>query len=237
MEITSLKNNKVKNWVRLHQKKYRDATGQFIIEGNHLVESALKLGLVDELICLEDKYHHPNTFIVTKDILKKLSLQVSSTDVMAICHFNYANEIKGNALIIDDLQDPGNLGTIIRSAVAFDFKTIILSPNTVDILNDKTIRASEGMLFNVNFVKKDLLSTIKELKDLGYVIYGTDVKGGSKITNKDKCAIIIGNEGAGMHDELKSMCDELIHISMSDRCESLNAGVAASILMYEVFHG
>ena len=217
-------------------KKYRDAEGKFIIEGDHLVNIALEKGLVDELILLEDNYNFDNKYIVSQEVMNKITSQITASKVMAVCHYNYVNDFKGNCLIIDGLQDPGNLGTIIRSAAAFNFETIILGDNTVDLYNDKVIRASEGMLFNVNFIKKNVVNAITELKSLNYKILGTDVKKGVSITKKDHIAIIIGNEGAGLSSDIKKMCDELVHIPMKDDCESLNAGVAASILMYEVYH-
>lgn len=236
MNITSKDNEKVKYWSKLHMKKFRDKEHKFIIEGDHLVNIALEKKLVDEIICLNDEYDFDNKYIVTKKIMDKISSQVSASKVMAVCHYDYTEEIKGNVLLIDRLQDPGNLGTIIRSAAAFKFETIILSPDTVDLFNDKTIRASEGMIFNLNYQKQDLKSAIKKLKELNYNIYGTDVKGGTKIDKSGKIAIIIGNEGSGMQEELKTLCDGLVHIPMESACESLNAGVAASILMYEAYN-
>lgn len=236
MIITSKDNEKVKYWSKLRMKKVRDKEHKFIIEGDHLVNIALEKKLVDEIICLNDEYDFGNKYIVTKKIMDKISSQVSASKVMAVCHYDYTEEIKGNVLLIDRLQDPGNLGTIIRSAAAFKFETIILSPDTVDLFNDKTIRASEGMIFNVNYQRRDLKLAIENLKHLDYKIYGTDVKGGKTIDKKSKIAIIIGNEGAGMQDELKDLCDSLVHIPMESCCESLNAGVAASILMYEAYN-
>lgn len=236
MNITSIANDKVKYWSKLHMKKFRDEEHKFIVEGDHLVNIALQKNLVDELICLKDEYDFENKYIVTERIMEKISSQVSASKVMAVCHYDYTDKIEGNVLLIDRIQDPGNLGTIIRSASAFNFKTLILSPNTVDVFKDKTIRASEGMIFNLNYQKKDLKIAIKELKQLGYRVYGTDVVGGNKISEKENVAIIIGNEGQGMDPDLKKLCDELIHIPMNKECESLNAGVAASILMYEVYH-
>ena len=144
-------------------------------------------------------------------------------------------EIQGNVCLLDNIQDPGNLGTIIRSAVAFDIKTIILSNDSVDLYNDKVIRASEGMLFHINIIRMDLKDAIKELKEKNYTIYGTDVIKGTtlkEIAFDDKTAITIGNEGQGMKEELKKLSDKMIHIPIN--CESLNAGVAASIIFYEV---
>ena len=234
MIISSIQNAKVKYWNKLHLKKFRDIENKFLVEGDHLVNIALENNAVEELLCLNDQYSFSNKYIVSEQIMRKLSNQDSSTSLMAVCRFQYQEEPEGNVLLIDRLQDPGNLGTIIRSAVAFNFKTIVLSPGTVDLLNEKTVRASEGGIFNLCFMKSDLNTMINKLKEKSYYIVGTDVHGGQKISKKDHIAIIIGNEGSGMNESLKSACDELVHIKMNQKCESLNAGVAASILMYEV---
>ena len=146
---------------------------------------------------------------------------------------NYGNRL----LILDNIQDPGNLGTIIRSAVAFNLDTLILSNDCVDLYNDKTIRSSEGMLFKLNILRKDLNTFLTELKNNNYTIYGTDVINGSivgEIKFPKKYAIIIGNEGKGLKSTLKNLVDQNIYIPMSPNAESLNAGIAASIIMYEM---
>ena len=236
MNITSVNNERVKYWSKLKIKKFRDEEKKFLIEGDHLVNIALEKGLVLELITTNNDYDFDNQFIVSEEVMKKISNQVSISNVAAVCKYDYKKEYVGNIIMVDRLQDPGNLGTIIRSAIAFDFKTIILGSGTVDLYNEKTIRASEGMLFNINVVKEDLFTSIPKLKKEGYSIVGTDVNSGTNLT-KGKIAIIIGNEGQGMDEKLKPLCDSLVHIPMNKDCESLNAGVAASILMYEVYHG
>ena len=137
---------------------------------------------------------------------------------------------------MDAIQDPGNLGTMIRSAVAFGFTDIILSLDTVDLYNEKTIRASEGMLFHINFVKIDLNDFLEQIKK-DYQILATDVKSGKKISQivkKENVALLIGNEGQGLKEELKKQATDFVKIPMQENCESLNAGVAAGILMYEM---
>ena len=148
----------------------------------------------------------------------------------------FGNVHIGNRLIIlDNIQDPGNLGAIIRSSVAFNFDTVVLSKNTVDLYNSKVIRSTKGMLFNINIIVRELESFIKKIDD--YVIYGTDVVNGNNIRNEDiqsKVGLVFGNEGRGISDCVKKLCDKFVYIDMNQNCESLNAGVAGSILMYEV---
>lgn len=238
MKITSLNNPKVVFWAKLKMKKYRDIEHLFIVESEHLVTEALKKGIVKEIITTEEKEYEVPTYNVSAEIMKRISTLITPNKVMAVCEYLMPDDIKGNILLLDHIQDPGNLGTIIRSAVAFNFSTIIVSEDTVDFYNDKVIRSSEGMIFNINLVKDDLLSIIPVLKEKGYKIYGTDVKKGKNIKSIDnnKWAIIIGSEGKGMSIEVKELCDDFIYINMSKTCESLNAAVASSIIMYEVFN-
>jgi len=237
MNITSLTNEKVKYWFKLKQKKYRDSEGLFIIEGEHLVTEAIKKDRVKELLIAKDyNFSFPGqTYSVTNEILKKLTSEVTTPKVIAIVNKLAEKEYGKKLLLIDSLGDPGNLGTIIRSAVAFNFD-IVLGNDTVDLYNEKTIRATEGMLFHVNILKRDLKEFILELKKENYKIYGTDVNSNKSLymSNFDgNIAILIGNEGVGINKELLSLCDETISIPINESCESLNAAIAASIIMYE----
>ncbi|MBE6141082.1 MAG: RNA methyltransferase [Firmicutes bacterium] len=233
MVIESLQNKNVKYWVSLHKKKNRDLEQKFLIEGDHLIQEAKKYGIVLETISLNDEFAD---YLVNEKIMKKISQQKSIPNNIAVCSYLKEREIKGKVLLLDDLQDPGNLGTIIRSAVAFNFETIILSKESCDKYNEKVIRATEGYLFKINIIRKNLLEVIDILKKDNYQIIGTDVIKGKDIKKLSfkKIALIIGNEGRGMNQNIKSKCDDFVKIAMNNDCESLNAGVAASILMYEV---
>ena len=140
-------------------------------------------------------------------------------------------------MILDNIQDPGNLGTIIRSAVAFNIDTIVLSNDTVDLYNPKVVRSNQGMMFHVNIIKRNIISFIHELKNEGYKIVGTKVTNGHDVRDAkiySHFALIIGNEGKGISYDVDNLCDEYLYIKMDNNCESLNASVAASILMYEI---
>lgn len=230
--ITSINNEKIKEYAKLNDKKYRDLSSLFIAPGEHLVEEAIEANLVKEIFILdgEEKFEG---IVVSENVMKKLSGLTSAPRVLAVVHKKENRIDDGNALILDGISDPGNMGTIIRSAVAFGYKNIIISENSCDVYNLKCIRASEGMIFKVNIYIGDIISKINELKDKNYVIYGTDVVKGSKPAREEKKhAIIIGSEAKGMRDEVKKGCTKFLHIPMSDECESLNAGVSASLLMY-----
>ena len=235
MKITSIHNDNVKYWVSLKNKKIRDKERKFIVEGDHLIEEARKNNLIEYIISCVDENAD---FYVTKEIMEKISDQKSISYNAAVVKFIPEDSVNGNVIILDNLQDPGNLGTIIRSGVAFNIDTIVLSDDSVDLYNPKVVRSTEGMIFNLNIIRRNLEGIIPVLKNLGYKIVGTDVNEGIDVRNisKENVAIIIGNEGNGMSENVKEMCDEFINIKINKSCESLNAGVAASIIMYEVSH-
>lgn len=238
MEITSLNNEKVKNWKKLKQKKYRDLTNTFLVEGDHLVNEAIKNKRVIEIITTKMDEYEADTYHVDEKIMKELSSQVTSTDIIAVVKKNEERGVLGNIIILDNIQDPGNMGTIIRSAVAFGFDSVVISDTAVDAYNEKVVRSSEGMLFNINIIRTDIKEFIKHLSD-EYKVVSTDVVNGKNIKEIDyqKIAIIIGNEGSGVSREVNELCDDFVNIKMNNNCESLNAGVSASILMYEVYNG
>ncbi len=239
MNLTSINNEKVKTWEKLKQKKYRDLYKMFLIEDEHLINEALKNHTLKEIITINEQNTFPvPTYYVNDKIMKKLSEQKSGAKIIGVSSLLEEKEIKGNIIVLDNIQDPGNLGTIIRSAVAFNFDSIILSDDCVDLYNPKVVRASEGMLFNINIIRCNLVKFLKNLEQ-DYTIMGTDVCRGEDIKQIEykKCAIVIGNEGKGIRPEVKDLCHRFVYIKMNDNCESLNAGVSASILMYEVSHG
>ncbi len=242
MLITSLDNEKVKNYVRLRHRKYREKTNQFLVEGRHLVLEAYKRGVIDELI-LEQNELFPlpvPTVYVTAEVIRKISTLDTPVHIMALCHKMEMNPYLGERiLLLDEIQDPGNLGTIIRSAKAFDIDTIILGKNTVDLYNPKVVRATQGMMFHINILSRDLKEVILELKKQGIPIYGTKVECGEDVRHfqkkdRQKFGLVMGNEGNGINPEIMSLCDGNLYIEMNPMVESLNVGVAASIILYEL---
>ena len=239
MLYTSTDNKKIKNIKKLNSKKYRDELGLFLVEGEHLVLEAYKNNLLQELIVEEntDFKLDVETSYVTLDILKYISELDNPSKIIGICKKKEEKEIGNKILVLDEIQDPGNLGTIIRSSVAFNIDTIVLSKNCVDLYNTKVLRATQGMIFNINIIERSLIDFITELKNNNYRIYGTKVNGGKSLKNVEKVekfAIIMGNEGNGVKDNILDMCDEYIYIDMNKDCESLNVGVATSIILYEL---
>lgn len=238
MLIESVDNKKIKELRKLKTKKYRDEEKRFLVEGIHLVKEAYDSGNLEEVLLLEGDdidFNAPVTY-VSEAVMKSLSDLETPYNIIGICNYPKDKKIGNKILMLDEIQDPGNLGTIIRSSVAFDIDTIILSKNTVDVYNSKVLRGCQGMNFHINIIRDDLVDKVNKLKKEGYKIYTTDVNDGKElksIKSPDKYVIIMGNEGKGVSFELSELSDERIYINMNDNCESLNVAVATSIILYE----
>ena len=238
MVITSVNNSKIKEIKKLKNPKYSKEQKLFLIEGEHLVNEAFKLNLLKLTISLDNVSYNVPNLIVNKSVLESISSINSTPNIIGVCKYIEENKTLGDRiLILDNIQDPGNLGTIIRSSVAFNFTSVVLSLDTVSKYNNKVIRSTQGMLFNTNVVSCDIKSLIKKLKDENYVIYATDVVDGINIKDikkPSKFAIVMGNEGSGVSSDIKDLADYNLYIKMNKDCESLNVAVASSILMYEM---
>lgn len=241
MIITSLDNDNVKKWKKLCKKKYRDEFGIYLVEGEHLVEEAYKSGVLDKVIVLDgEDYSYDNIIYVSYEVMKAISSLDTPNRIMGVCKKKESSELLGKRyLLLDGVQDPGNLGTIVRSAVAFNIDTIVLSDDTVDLYNPKVLRSTQGMIFHTNIIERDLVSVIGELHNMGITVYGTDVNNGidaRELSSLDKTsfALVMGNEGNGVRREVKELCDKNLYINMNENVESLNVGVATSILLYEL---
>ena len=233
--INSLNNFRVLQWSKLKNKMYRDKQNLFIVEGYHLVQEAYKANCLRELITTEkNSSFDVETYQVTHDVMAKLSSLATPTKIIGICSRKDETSYGGSILLVDQIHHPGNLGTIIRSAVAFNVDTVVLN-NSVDVYNQKVIQASQGMIFHINIIKSPIKGFIADLKKQGFQIIGTDVKDGVDlhcVKADKKRAVLVGNEGDGVGSELLGMCDIKVNIKMNEKCESLNVGVAASIILY-----
>ena len=242
MVISSLENQRVKNWVRLQQKKYRDLTSSYLVEGYHLLEEAIKANVILEIILLEgeEEISGFSCTYVTGDVMKKITSLESTVKVVAVCKKQEFSSIFGNKLLLlDEIQDPGNLGTIIRSSVAFGVDMILLSENTVDLYNPKVLRSTQGMHFHIPILSVNSFDALTFLKENEYTILGTNVVNGVDARKIDqsslnKFCLVMGNEGNGIRPSISDLCDKNLYIPISDKVESLNVGVACSILLYEL---
>ena len=234
--IESLNNSKVKYAVKLKQKKYRTLNQEFLVEGLHLIEEAIKTASAITIFTTENTaFENVETIVVSDDVMLKLSSLNEAKGYVAICTRKANKNLSDKILLLDQVQDPGNMGTLIRTAAAFGFNTVI-SDNSVDYYNDKVIRSSQGAIFYLDLLEGDISKFIKANPDYSY--YSTDVKTGTDIRNikisVSKIGLILGNEGSGVRPEIKQLSDFNLKIPM-ESTESLNVGIAGGILMYELF--
>lgn len=235
--ITSLQNETIKEIMKLKQKKYRDEKDLFLVEGYHLVEEARKVNCIQMLITtLEEKFVE-KTLYVSDKVMEKLAFTKSPQPIMAICYKNKNQELLKTGkryLLLDGLQDPGNVGTIMRTALAFGYDQIIMSKDCVDLYNDKVIRSTQGALFQMNTCIMDLKEAITFLKQQGVKVYGTCLQNAQSIDQHQRynqMAFVMGNEGQGVHQEILDLCDERLYIPIQS-IESLNVAIAAAITMH-----
>jgi RNA methyltransferase, TrmH family len=239
MKITSVQNALVKQFVKLmNLKKERDLTSQFIVEGEHLVFEALRANLAIEVLVLEGSNYplEVEPIIVTKEVMNKICDTINPQGIIARCQ-QKKDEIDSfnRVLLLDDVRDPGNLGTILRSADAFGFDGIIVSPNTVDLYNPKVIRATQGAILRTKVVREDLISAINTLQEKGVHVYAADLDGKelSSINPIEQMAFVMGNEAKGVSQAVLEQVDDKLTIEMTGSSESLNVSIAASIIMYQ----
>ena len=245
MERIESANNKIIKLVSsLKIRKYRKEEGLFVAEGERLVVDGMKY-LHPEFIIVSESYKEKNfpvkTYEISDNLFKKISETVTPQGIIGVFKTQIKNEedipLK-NTLILNRLQDPGNLGTILRTAKACGFQNIIVDNECVDIYNPKTVRSSMSACFSLDiFSSQDIKATAERLKTKGFTLAGcvldSDAKNLYSQELKTPVAFIIGNEGSGISEELKGLCDIKIIIPMEEGIESLNASVAASVVMYE----
>ena len=235
MIITSSDNQKYKYINKLKQKKFRDKENSFIIESKKLVEEAISSADVDFIFLSEENKDYQcdlPKIVLTRELFDKVTGMVTSDGFGAVVKKSAYKEVSARrVLLLDQINDPGNMGTIIRSAEAFGFDDIILMPKTCDIYNEKTLRASMGSIFRLNIVKKNL-DQVKKLKE-NYKMVSADMSG-YDINECDidgNLMLAIGNEANGLSKEIRSLTDTFVKIPMKGQIESLNAAIAASIIM------
>lgn len=252
--ISSTVNPQVKQVSALGKKaKYRKETGLFVVEGPRmfaeLPKERIERVYVTERFQKEGRQNEklkkiPHVEVVTEEVLKAMSDTQTPQGVLALAkQYEYRLEdilkIPGKAhlMILETLQDPGNLGTILRAGEGAGITGIIMNQDTADIYNPKVIRSTMGSVFRVPFVYvDDLKDAIKTLKQSGIYLYGAHLKGAADYDQEDytkPMGFLIGNEARGLSDEISSMADACVKIPMAGAVESLNAAVASSVLMYE----
>lgn len=244
--IASVKNPQVKQWKKLLTKKEREKTGWFLIEGFHLVEEALNSDIhIVEIIVEENKQLPPNWNIadipmtfVTEEIMIAISDTETPQGIAAVCQQFTEKTIdweNANVLLIDAVQDPGNIGTMIRTADAAGIDAVILGEGCVDLYNPKVIRSTQGSIFHLPIFKGNLYEWIETLKEHHVHIYGTSLENGENyklVEPKHPFALLVGNEGSGVSKDLLQLTSKNLYIPIYGKAESLNVAIATGILLY-----
>ena len=248
--IESKDNTLFKYTKKLKERKHRTKENKYIIEGFRLVQEAFKAKCNIEYIIvneggkgkLEEYLSQYMDSIKIYEMRNELFSQLTSTEntqgIIGVANINNSiSDINGDFyLLCDKVQDPGNLGTIIRTAHAAGVNAIILTKGTVDIYNDKTIRSTMGSIFYIPIIYDNDLTLLKKLKDEGFSLVATSLEESKNFFDEDlvgKVILSVGNEGNGISEEIFELADKKVKIPMPGGAESLNVGVAASIILFE----
>lgn len=244
MIITSKDNEIIKNIKKLKEKKYR--LDSYIVEGIKMVKEAISENQEIALIAIREDFkidfdtQNIKTVTISNKIFNDISDVKTPQGILAVIKKNQNNQIETNQeyiLALDSLQDPGNMGTIIRTADSANINQIIINKTTVDPYSPKVIRSTMGAIYRTNIIEvEDLKATLKEMKSKGFQIITTDLKATQSIYDinyNNKTVVVIGNEANGVSQEILQTADKKVIIPMLGKTESLNASIAASIMIYE----
>lgn len=259
MQVISSKDNEIiKNIKKLKEKKYRDLENSYIVEGLKMIKEAIKENAnIKQIIICEECIHDGeldkdtlyeiakyNLIYVTKKVFDQITEVKTPQGIIAVIEkkekkasdiraIDYSQDI---IVALDDLQDPGNLGTILRTVDSANLNQIILSKNCADPYNPKVVRSTMGAIFRVNIIQVDnLKEELENLKNNNFDIMVTSLDTQKSIydVNYNKKVIVIGNEANGVSKEVQAIADEKVKIPMLGKTESLNASVATGIIIYE----
>ncbi|BBH24729.1 23S rRNA methyltransferase [Paenibacillus baekrokdamisoli] len=253
ISLTSLQNDQVKAMAALLEKKHRDRTGQFIIEGVHLVQEAIQAGADVRTIVYDGERGIPvelaqllqemdcELIEATKGIMAKCSGTDTPPPIFGIvAKMPYEEEAlyKENSLVVvlDGVRDPGNVGTIIRSADAVGADAVVLGSGSVDLYNPKTVRSTMGSLFHLPIIEGNLEELLPEAKKRGIRLVGTSLQASATCYGYDWSGptwLLLGNESNGLSTETLELVDENVIIPMQGKSESLNVAMAGTVLLYE----
>ncbi|ALS23776.1 TrmH family RNA methyltransferase [Paenibacillus naphthalenovorans] len=255
--ISSVQNPRIKQWTELQSRKGREKQGRFLIEGIHLVQEALRSDLIPEVVAYSDERAEACADLlqeaaergmelvqVTEAVLAKCTDTQTPQPVFAVvpklpwraADLISASEQDGLVVVIDGIQDPGNLGTIIRSADAVGASGVLLGKGTVDLYNPKTVRSTMGSLFHLPIVQGDLAQWLPEAASRGIQVAATRLEDAVSLYDYDfrrPTWFVIGNEGQGVSAEVQQLVQCHVRIPMQGRAESLNAAMAATVVLFE----
>lgn len=240
--ITSKTNKTVKLIKSLDNKKYRDKNNLFILEGKKFVDDALKGDFEIKYIVTREKYsgEYKNALVVSDDIFDYISTTKSPQGVLAVISIEYGDKDEiddsANILYLDNVQDSENVGGLIRTAVCADFDAVVISEGCASPFSAKSMRASAGSILSIKILKDENYDLLRELKDRGFDVTAATLEGSPNSEfNRQGNVLIVGNEGNGVSRECLRYATKEVKIPMSGKCESLNANVSGSILMYKIY--
>ncbi|MGX7173694.1 TrmH family RNA methyltransferase [Enterococcus ratti] len=248
-EIQSAKNPRIKELKKLHKKKHREEKGEYLLEGFHLLEEAVAFNAQVKEILLTQKgleewsawlelHQEIPCIMVTDEIMAAVSDLPAPQGIMAVMIYEKIKmpKISGGWLLLDNVQDPGNVGTMIRTADAFDLSGVILGNGCADIYSTKVLRSMQGSNYHLPIIQENLEQIVPLLKEHGLTIYGTELNEKAvalhEVNVPTDYAVIMGNEGQGVRSELLALTDKNVYIPIQGKAESLNVGVAAGIMLY-----
>lgn len=247
-EIQGSKNPLIKDLRKLQQKKYRERESRYLMEGFHLVEEAMQAAYPVELLLVTHKglaewgewlaEQAVTQYLVSDEVMKSLSDLPTPPGIMGVLKKtdDVPVDFNGRWLLLDRVQDPGNVGTMVRTADAAGFAGVVLGQGCADQYSTKVLRSMQGSQFHLPVIQRDLLEVIQECQSAGIPVYGTELNEEAKafheVAPREKVALIMGNEGQGVAKELLALTEQNLYIPIYGQAESLNVGVAAGILMY-----
>lgn len=237
--IRSKDNQRIKDIRKLHKRKYRLETGYFLIEGQHLLDEALRFNQnIIQIILVEDierEYPGNKVMYVSDEVMKTISQLVTPPGIMAVVSYQPNKSVSNRVLLLDNIQDPKNMGTLIRSADAFGFRKVYVSKDSVDVFSDKVIRGTQGSLFHVDIEITDLKDVIESFQGQMYTTALENSKTLESVENvKENIGVILGNEGSGVGDDIMTLVPDKLSIQMTGHAESLNVAIAGSIIMHHL---
>lgn len=253
-QITSVHNQHVKDWRKLQTRKGRKKFGQYLLDGWHLVQEASQsdqqmlalIGTADELAQHEDIVaRFENVYEVTPEIINHITETNSPQGIVAVVALPDVHAVpktkKGAWLLLDRVQDPGNVGTMVRTADAAGFAGVVASNRTADFFNPKVVRSMQGSQFHLRLVVANLERWIDDFRDEQHPVYGTQLNPQAKnfrdVHPGNNFALVMGNEGQGMATDLLAQTTTNLYIPMRGNAESLNVAVSAGILMFQLNQG
>lgn len=252
-KITSAKNDRIKTWKKLSNKKDREKQSAYLLESWHLVNEALNANQDIKVILTTSKQftlhqndlsHYNGELIeISDEVAKHLGSTITPQGIFAIVGFPSKedvneNNINGSWLLLDNIQDPGNIGTMVRTADAAGMSGVIFGKGTSSQFNPKVLRSMQGSQFHLKIIEGNLQYWIGILKNKNYQIYGSELNENaviySEIVPSENFALIMGNEGNGMQDDLLKITDKNLYIPIKGNAESLNVAIASGILMFHL---